>query len=300
MSKMQWLFLIIYMLIPTGINESYAGGRLKSPQIHPWADTILVNTWSRDGHISITVCNLADEDRPLKIGLGLMDKNAQIWGDTTIALAGNSLTLVSFPMIQQQTPQGDLKTADHVFITADTPADRGIIKSLSIQHIKNLDCYPELAEFLIQKQAVFRYTVTDTKTLTIVFIPKSIETNKFTIKARTITGPLQNLTTERDIKNLNLPTQYEKDILSRLQENYCLLFKPGSTGTAMAAYEVLGLERCVLVHIPAYTYRFNADGSVLAGGGQGLTLMAYNPEKIFIQPFVNLTINTGKKRTCTP
>ncbi len=273
---------------------------MKSPQMHPWADTILVNTWLRDSHINVTVCNLADEDRPLKVVLGVMGKNVQIWDDTRVALAGNSLIMISFPMLQQQTPQGDLKTADHVFITSDAPAGGGMIKSQSLQRIKNFDGYPELAEFLIQDQAVFRYTVTDTKALTVVFVPKSIKTNKLILKARTITGPVHGLVTKRDIKNLDLPAKYEKDLLERLQENYCLLFKPGSAGTAMVSYEVLGLKKCGLAHISAYTYVFHADGSVIAGGGQGLTLMAYDPEKIFIQPFFNLKMKTEKKKTSRP
>lgn len=302
MSKTRWILFVAIMLIAAGLNEVRAGGRLRIPQNHPWVDSIVLNAWYRDDHINVAVCNVADEDRTLKIAVGSAGKEEQIYGSTTVALPRRTLKMVSFPLIRRKTPQGDMKTADTVFAIAEIDAFRGLVDHKPIQQVTAGDRFPELADFLVnwKEQVVFRYTVIDEANLTVVFIPKFIVANRFRLSSRLVSGRSHQPVSKRDIERLNLPATYESDLLKRLNQNHCFLFSSDSLGTATVTYDFQGTEACALVNIPTYTYIFGADGSVTAGGGQGLAVMVYNPDDIDIQPSFSLTGETGKQKAGKP
>ncbi|MFC1877783.1 hypothetical protein ACFL2E_11020 [Thermodesulfobacteriota bacterium] len=298
MSKARWILFVVVMLIATGYCDVWAGGRLRMPQNHPWVDSILLNAWCRDDHINVAVCNVAAEDRTLKIAVGSAGKEQQFYGSTTLELPRRTLKMVSFPLMCRKTPQGDMKTADTVFAIAEIDTFRGMVKHKPIQQIMVGDRFPELTNFLVNRKerVVFRYTVTDEANLTVVFIPKSIVANRFGLSGRLVSGTSHKPVSKSDIERLNLPATYERDLLKQLNENYCFLFSSVSLGTATVSYDFEGTEACSLVNIPSYTYIFDGDGSVTAGGGQGLVVMVYNPDDIDIQPSFSLTWETGKQK----
>ena len=302
MPKVRWVLFIVIMLAVTGLNDVWAGGRLRMPQNHPWVDSIVLNAWYRDDHINVAVCNVAAEDRILKIAVGSAGKENQIFGSTTLTLPRRTLKMVSFPLIRQKTPQGDMKTADTVFAIAGIDAFRGLVNHQPIQQARVGDRFPELADFLVNrnKRVVFHYTVNDETNLTVVFIPKSIVSNRYRLSGRRVSGQSQLPVSRGDIERLNLPAAYENDLVKRLNENFCFLFSSDSYRTATVTYDFQGTEACVLVNIPTYTYVFSADGSATAGGGQGLAVMVYNREDIGIQPSFSLSGETGKKKADEP
>jgi hypothetical protein len=301
MSKVRWFFFIVIMLAVTGLNDVWAGGRLKMPQNHPWVDSIVLNAWYRDNHIHVAVCNVAPEDRILKIAVGSRGKEDHIFASTTLTLPRQSLKMVSFPPIDRKTSQGDMKTADTVFALAEIEAFRGLVNQNAIQHVAAGDRFPELMNFLVngKERVVFRYTVTDEANLTVVFIPKTILAHRLRLSGRVVSDRTHQPVSKSDIKGLNLPARYEKDLLKRLNESYCFLFSSDSVGTVSVSYDLQGTGVCTLVDIPTYTYIFGADGSVTAGGGQGLTAMVYNQDDIDILPSFSLTLETGKKKAGT-
>lgn len=296
---MRWLSLIVVILMVVGINETWAGGRLKTAHIHPMSDRILLNAWYRDDHINIAVCNMGIEDQHVKIAVGIRGNKERIYGGTTVLLNKKSIIKISFPLLQQQTPQGDLKPADHVFVFDDSDTYRGSIVSQAIQQIKVSHRYSELVDFIIdgQAQAIFRYSVINAEALTVVFIPKAIKNNGYQIVGHPFSGQAQQQISESELIELNIPPSYEHDLLKRLDKSYCFLYRPGISGITTMVYDFQELESCALIHIPAYVYEFNSDGSVKAGGGQGLTLMAYRPDKISIQPSYTLVGESGNKKT---
>jgi len=299
MSKARWIFFVIVILITAGINDVWAGGCPKIPQNHPWVDSTVLSAWYRDDHINVAVCNVADEDRAMKITLGLDGKERQIFGSTTLALPRRSLKMVSFPLIRLETPQGDIKTADTVFAIAEIDEFRGVVDHKPIQQVKVGNRFPGLRDFLVNRKdrVTYRYTVTDEDNLTVVFIPKSIMSNRFHFSGRPISDRSHQAVGKSDIEHLRLPETYENALLKKLNENLCFIFSSETLGTAAVSYDLQGVKACELVNIPTYTYVFGTDGSVTAGGGQGLSVMVYNPNDIDIQPSFRLIRQTGKQKT---
>jgi len=302
MSKTRWIFFVVIILIAAGINDLWAGGLPKIPQHHPWTDSTVLSAWYRDDHINVAVCNVADEDRAMKISLGLDGKERQKFGSTTLALPPRSLKMVSFPLIRLETPQGDIKTADTVFAIAEIDEFRGAVDHKPIQQVKSGDRFPGLRDFLVNRKegVTYRYTVSDEDNLTVVFIPKSIRAKRFHFSGRPISGRLHQAVGKSDIEGLSLPETYENALLEKLSENFCFLFSSESPGSVAVSYDLQGLKACERVNIPTYTYVFGGDGGVTAGGGQGLSVMVYNPNDIDIQPSFRLTWETGKKKAGTP
>ena len=297
MSKIRWAAWVFILLCTTGIGEVWAAGRVRMPENHPWADLFVMNAWSRDGHVSIAVCNISDEERFIKVAVGTAGKEERVLASTMLALGRRTLKLVTFPVIRWKTAQGDLQSADTVFVYAEIDDFKALLKRQTIQQVKVQDRFPELTQFLLSRnaKAVFRYSVHTDSAMTIVFIPKSIVANQYFLSGRPISDKAQ-LLRKSDIEKLDVPAPYQKEMVKRLKENHAFLFSRGTMGSIAVVYDVENMAACMRVNIPVYTYVFYIDGSVTAGGGQGLALMIYDPVDIEIQSAVNLTMETeGKK-----
>ncbi len=93
---------------------------------------------------------------------------------------------------------------------------------------------------------------------------------------------------------LALPIFYEKQIIKRLDGNYCFLIKRGEGATITVVYDIGEIKDCALVTVPVYRYTFKPDGGLYAGGGHGLTFMAYNPSVVQIKTLLKLSTESKK------
>ena len=55
------------------------------------------------------------------------------------------------------------------------------------------------------------------------------------------------------------------------------------------SYDIGEIKDCALVTIPVYCYTFKPDGGLHAGGGHGVTFMAYDPNVVQIKTLLRLS-----------
>ena len=285
-----WSFFILMSLSVLWATYANASGRLRMPDNHPWSGSVALNAWSRDQHVNIALCNLAHETRTFKIAVGTYAKTETLYASTTQMIPGKSIELFVFPIVRQETDQGDLKTAETVFVFADNGSIQGLVARQPIQFVKVGDRYSELTHFLLEKgnQAVYRYSAAASATKTIALIPNSMSTDQYAVAVSPFSKrTLMDLNAD-EIHKMGFSATYEKEIMKRSAANYPFLLSKDNAGSVAVVLQVEKISGCALVTISNYTYELFEDGSLIAGGGQGLTMMIYDPLAIAIQSNVQL------------
>ncbi|MBW1691953.1 MAG: hypothetical protein DRG87_06740 [Deltaproteobacteria bacterium] len=276
-------------------NEVLAGGRSK-PAKHVLSDSILFTSWYRNGVVNVAVCNVSDNTHSLKIATGTYDVERHIYASQVVEMSPRSIKLTYFPLLKQKTSRGDLKASDYIFVFNEDPGTHGIIGFKTIQNIYAQYANASLDNFLVasREKVRFSYTMEPDQALRLIFISKLLKINgnelipgepaKRTLCAATI----------EDIRELSLPISYEKQLINKLEGNYCFIIKSGWGGTAAVIYNIDEISTCSLVAIPVYRYIFEPGGGLSQGGGRGLTFLAYNPHVIEIKTLLNLSNETTK------
>lgn len=280
----------------SGFDEALGGGRRKITPKHKLSGSILFTAWYRDSLINVAVCNISNSAHSIKVGTGTYDVGKRIYASQSLEVPANSIKLVYFPLLRQQTPRGDLKASDYVFVFGQDPKTCGLIDFKTIQNIYARYPKASLESFLVPSgdRARFSYTSECDESLRIIFVAKSIKTrgNLF-ITGEPVKGTLRPVS-RQDIKELSLPVFYEKQVIKRLEGNHCFVIKSGEGATITVVYDIGELKDCALVTIPVYRYTFKPDGGLHAGGGHGLTFMAYNPSVVQIKTLLRLSTESKK------
>lgn len=279
----------------SGFHEALGGGRRKITPKHELSGSILSTAWYRDSLINVAVCNVSDTAYSIKVATGTYDVGRRIYAGQSLEIPPNSIKLVYFPLLKRQTPRGDLKASDYIFLFSQDPKTYGLISFKTIQNIYARYAQASLDSFIVPSggRARFSYTMESDESLRILFVAKSIKTaNDLFIAGEPAKGMLRPASRE-DIKELALPTFYEKQIIKRLEANHCFVIERGEGATITVLYDI-GEEDCTLVTIPVYRYTFKPDGGLHAGGGHGLTFMAYNPNVVQIKTLLRLSTESEK------
>jgi len=282
-----------FLILSSALHEALAGGRTIRPK-HKLSGSIVLNAWYRDSLINVAVCNISGRSHLLRIATGTYDVRRHIYASQPLEIPPNSIKLVYFPLLKRETPRGDLKASDHVFVFAD---DSTAPTPIGFRHIQNI--YPRYFRRSVDKfivasgdRARFSFTMECDESLRVIFIAKSIKTpnDLFIIgrPAKEILGPAS----KEDIKALKLHSFYEKEFMKQLEGNYCYLIKPGEGATITVVYHVPEIENCALITIPVSFHIVEPPGG--GGGGHGLTFMAYNPNVVRIKTLLELSTESRK------
>lgn len=281
----------------SGFDKALGGGRRKITPKHKLSGTILSTAWYRDSLINVAVCNISNSAHSIKVATGTYDVGKHIYASQSLEVPANSIKLVYFPLLKQQTPRGDLKASDYVFVFGQDPKTYGLIDFKTIQNIYARYAQASLESFIVPsgERARFSYTMECKESLRILFVAKSIKTHSnLLITGEPGKGMLRRPAGTEDIKELALPTFYEKQIIKRLEGNHCFLIKRGEGTTITVVYDIGEIKDCALVTVPVYRYTFKPDGGLHAGGGHGLTFMVYNPNVVQIKTLLRLSTEPKK------
>lgn len=283
-------FFLVFLI---GLPEALAGGRPAEPP-HVLSESILFTAWSRDNLINVAVCNISDSQHSLKIATGTYDAGKHIYASQSLDIPPNSIKLVYFPILKRQTPRGDLKTSDYVFVFSEDCASPGLIYFTQIQNMYTRHPKASLGSFLVASgdTARFSYIMEYDDSLRIILVAKliTIDKNLF-ITGKPAKETLKPASRE-DIKKLELPTFYEKRIINQLKKNYCFVIKPAKTATITVVYDIGEIKKCALVTVPVSRHIIKPSGG--GGGGHGLTFMIYNPNVVQIKTLLRLSTESGK------
>ena len=280
----------------SGFHEALGGGRRKITPQHKLSGSILSTAWYRDSLINVAVCNISNSAHSIKVATGTYDVGKHIYASQSLEVPANSIKLVYFPLLKQQTPRGDLKASDYVFVFSQDPKTYSLIGFKTIQNIYARYAQASLDSFIVPSgdRARFSYTLECDESLRIIFVAKSIKTHSnLFITGEPVEGTLRPARTE-DIRELSLPVFYEKQIIKRLEGNHCFVIKRGEGATLTVVYDIGEIKDCALVTIPVYRYTFKPDGGLYAGGGHGLTFMAYDPSVVQIKTLLRLSTESKK------
>jgi len=283
--------LACFLILSSGLHELFAGGRTIRPK-HRLSGSIFLNAWYRDSLINAAVCNISSSSHSLKIATGTYDVRKHIYASQSLEIPAKSIKLVYFPLLKRETPRGDLKASDHVFVFANDSAVPSLIGFRHIQNIYRRYFRRSLDNFIVASgdRTRFSFAMKHDDSLRVLFIAKSIKTPNelFVIAepAKEILGPAS----KEDIKALKLHSFYEKEFMKQLEGNYCYLIKPGDGATITVAYHVPEIENCALITIPVSFHIVEPPGG--GGGGHGLTFMAYNPSVVHIKTLLRLLTET--------
>jgi hypothetical protein len=232
----------------------------------------------------------------LKIATGTYDVGTHLYASQVFEIPPRSIKLAYFPVLKQKTPRGDLKASDYIFVFSEDPGTRGIIGFKTIQNIYARYANASLDHFLIAsgQKARFSYTLDPEEALRLILISKSLKINSNKgITGEPAKGTLWAASIE-DIRELSLPSSYEKQIIDRLEGEYCFIMKRGQGGTAAVVYNIGEIATCSLVTIPVYRYIFEPGGGLTQGGGPGLTFLGYNPNVMEVKTLLTLSTETEK------
>lgn len=288
--------IVCLLIFLSGLPDALAGGRRKITPRHKLSGSILSAAWYRDSLINVAVCNISDSAHSIKVATGTYDVGRRIYASQSLEVPANSIKLVYFPLLKQQTPRGDLKASDYVFVFGQDPKTYGLIDFKTIQNIYARYARASLDNFLVPSghKARFSYTTEPDESLRILFVAKSIRTSSnLPITGKPLKGMLRPARTE-DIRELALPIFYERQIIKRLEGNHCFLIEPGEGATITVVYDIGEIKDCALVTIPVYRYTFKLGGGLRAGGGHGLTFMIYNPNVIQIKALLEISTESMK------
>lgn len=287
--------LIFCLILIAGPNEVLAGGR-SVPAKHVLSDSILFTSWYRDSVVNVGVCNISDNTHLLKIATGTYDVGRHIYGNQVLELPPRSIKLIYFPLLKQKTPRGDLKASDYIFVFSEDPGTRGIIGFKTIQNIYVRYPNAVLDAFLVAsgRKSRFSYTIEPDEALRLILISKSLKTSSNELISGEPGKGIVRPATIEDIRELSLPISYEKQIIDRLEGNYCFIIKRGRGGAGTVVYNIGEIATCSLVTIPVYRYIFESEGLLSQGGGRGLTFLVYNHNVMKIKTLLNLSTDTTK------
>jgi len=293
--------LVCCLFFLTGFHEALGGGRRKITRKHDLSGSILFTAWHRDNLINVALCNISDSQHSLKIAIGTYDVGKHIYASQSLEIPPNSIKLVYFPILKRQTPRGDLKTSDYVFVFSEDRTSPGLIYFTQIQNMYTRYFKRSLDNFIVASGDTtrFSYIMEYDNSLRIILVAKSIKIrNDHIIIGKPAKETLKPVSKE-DIKKLELPTFYEKKFIKQLEENYCYVIEPGEGATITVVYDIGEIKDCALVTVPVYRYTFKPDGGLYAGGGHGLTFMIYNPNVVQIKTLLRLSTESekGKYRT---
>ena len=286
----------------SGFDEALGGGRRKITPKHKLSGSILSTAWYRDSVINVAVCNVSNSPHSISVATGTSDVGRRIYASQSLEIGSRSIKLVYFPLLKQETPRGDLKASDYVFVFSQDPKTRGLIDFKTIQNISVRYAQASLDSFIVASgdRARFRYTTECDDSLRIIFVAKAMRTpDKFLITGAPAKGMPRPASWE-DIRELALPSFYEKQIRKRFEGNYCFLIKRGEGATVTVTYNIAEIKDCALVTIPVYCYTFKADGGLYAGGGHGLTFMSFNPTAVQIRTLLRLSTESKKAVSRVP
>jgi hypothetical protein len=285
--------LACFLILSSGLHELFAGGRTIRPK-HELSGSIVLNAWYRDSLINVAVCNISSKPHSLRIATGTYDVRKHIYASQPLEIPPNSIKLVYFPLLKRETPRGDLKPSDHVFLFADDSTAPTLMGFRRIQNIYPRYFRRSLDNFIVASgdRARFSFTMERDESLRAIFMAKSIKTpnDLFVIgePAKEILRPASR----EEIKALKLHIFYEKEFVKQSETNYCYLIKPGEGGTINVVYHVPEIENCTLITIPVSFHIVEPPGG--GGGGHGLTFMAYNPNVVQIKTLLELSTKSGK------
>jgi len=285
-----------FLVSLSGLHETLAGGRRKITPRHELSGSILFTAWYRDNLINVAVCNVSNTEHLLKVATGTHDVGKHIYASQSLEIPPNYIKLVHFPLLKQQTPRGDLKASDYVFVFSQDPKTYGLIGFKAIQNIYAQYAKASLDSFIIASgdRARFRYTMEPDESLRIIFVSKSIKTRNNLFITGNPAKEILRPASRKDIKELALSDFYEKQILKRFEGNHCFLIKRGEGAKISVLYDIGEIINCALVTIPVYRYIFKPDGGLYSGGSHGLTFMIYNPDVIQIKTLLRPSADSEK------
>ena len=118
--------LVCFLTPVSDLHEALGGGRRKIIPKHQLSGSILFTAWNRDSLINVAVCNISDSAHSIKVATGTYDVGRRIYASQSLEIPANSIKLVYFPLLKQQTPRGDLKASDYVFLFSQDPKSYGL------------------------------------------------------------------------------------------------------------------------------------------------------------------------------
>jgi len=284
------------LFFSSAFHEALAGGRRKITPRHAISKSILFTAWYRDNLINVAICNISDSAHSVKVATGTYDVGKHIYASQSLELPPNSIKLVYFPLLKQETPRGDLKASDYVFVFSQDPKTYGVIGFKTIQNIYAKYAKASLDNFILASgdKARFSYIMECDDSLRVILVAKSIKTYGNLLIAGEPAKEILMPAHRKDIKELALSDFYEKQILNRFEGNHCFLIKRGEGATISVVYDIGEIIDCALVTIPVYRYIFKPDGGLYSGGGHGLTFMIYNPDVVQIKTLLRLSTESKK------
>ena len=284
------------MFFLSAFHEALAGGRRKITPRHALSKSILFTAWHRDNLINVAICNISDSAHSVKVATGTYDAGKHIYASQSFEIPPSSIKLVFFPLLKQETPRGDLKASDYVFVFSEDSTSPGLIHFTQIQNMYTRYLKPSLDNFIAASgdKARFSYIMECDDSLRIILVAKSIKTYGNLLITGEPAKEILRPASRKDIKELALSDFYEKQILKRSEGNHCFLIKRGEGATISVVYDIGEIIDCALVTIPVYRYIFKPDGGLYSGGGHGLTFMIYNPDVVQIKTLLRLSTDSEK------
>jgi hypothetical protein len=287
--------LVCFLIFLSGLPEALAGGRPVEP-LHDLSGSILFTAWYRDNLINVALCNISDSQHSLKIATGTYDVGKHIYASQSLEIPPNSIKLVYFPILKRQTPRGDLKTSDYVFVFSEDRTSRGLIYFTQIQNMYTRYPKASLDSFIVASgdTARFSYITEYDISLRIILVAKSIKIRNDHIIIGEPAKETLKPASKEDIKKLELPTFYEKKFIKQLEENYCYVIEPGEGATITVVYDIDEIKDCALVTVPVSRHIIKPPGG--GGSGHGLTFMIYNPNVVQIKTLLRLSTESEKSK----
>jgi hypothetical protein len=279
--------LAFFLIFLSGLPQALAGGREVRPQ-HELSGSILFTAWYRDNLINVALCNISDTQHSLKIATGTYDVGEHIYASQHLEIQPNSIKIVYFPLLKQQTPRGDLKASDYVFVFSEDRTCPGLIYFTQIQNMCTRYPKASLDNFVAASgdTARFCYTMESDESLQIVLVAKSIQiNNNLFISGKPAEETLRPACRE-DIKQLELPAFYEEKFIGQLEEDYCYVIKPREGAAIGVVYDIPEIKDCALVTVPVSRHVIKPPGG--GGSGHGLTFMIYNHNSVQIKTLLPL------------
>lgn len=271
--------LISFVSLCAPVCVATAGGLTKPEYRHPLAGSVISMAWYEKQTIHVAVANRSDCPHHLTIATGTSDMGTVLYAARELAIPERSIRLLQFPALTHKTATGSMKMSNFVFVSSTDEDMPGPVSGIHIQNIGRDHPPASLKEYLVTPgdEAVFTYTAPRDGARRIILVAKSVAADETVLEGR-VRWPCLTCADEREVKKLELSSDYEEQIIKKMDDHFCFIVDPDEDRACTVRYAVPDIDGVRMAHIPVYIYRLWPGGNITAGGGHGLVFMLYDPE----------------------